>query len=653
MKINVIDTKDESNRIDFQNVYLSANNPRYTLIKNIDDDFNKFISNSKYKNVNENFNKLLCLEGDFNELSDLLESINLRGFDNSNEPIYLVKNNNDYIVAEGNRRIMCLKLINDDFKLPISWDFSRQMYQNSQTELEEKLSDDDISDNKNEIKTKDNFNKCRDLIQEIRQKNIDLNVFVVIDENEDKLWKQIYDRHLAGEKQGLRKWSRSKYFADLLNIFNNGIDNNDIEFKNKILNKFNRDWKLIITDFKEAQYIYSCFYFNIIDNEFGCIPDFINLDEDILNKMIYSSRISALEYNHSYNKIVSLICNDILYTTKQDFNKNYLEIKWPSEDNYRIKFIAKNKFNFNKFLSFIFDKWNKNEITTRGFKPEKKNEIINELEYKILKDNIDFENKLTESQLDEINEFSLSIDDLNKLINANSGYHDDLKINRFKLAKQIKEDNKFFIEFKNKELNFKDNQPIHVFDILALQLDHNSNAKNREYFLNAIATTLRTLLEQLLMWMMYASIDTDDDKNSFINSIAISPKCGLKTETKNNGQTKQRKILNVQINDSSLQIALDCCLKNKEHAKNFKVKIMNIFNDHNDLIEIGIHNYRYLNEYVHSIHRIYLSSGYDENLKKLNNFQKFVKELMSETNFKNEYFKEINDKVISIISKKE
>ncbi|MDE5617652.1 MAG: hypothetical protein K2I36_02275 [Ureaplasma sp.] len=252
MKIKFID--ENNNNIDIKNIYLSANNPRYTLIDNFDIDLTKFITNQNYKNEKKNFLNLLKSEGNFKELSRLLDSINKSGFNNKSEPIYLVKHESDYVVAEGNRRLMCLKLINGNFELPEIYNFDYQDYQDSLTEYEQV--DDDIDDKKEQIQ---NFRKCQELLNNIKAKHDELQIFCKITSDEEGLWSQIYDRHLSGNRPGMREWSRSKYFADLLSIFKKGLNN---ENETEIIKKFRREWGKIKTDFCEAQYIYSCFFFN-------------------------------------------------------------------------------------------------------------------------------------------------------------------------------------------------------------------------------------------------------------------------------------------------------------------------------------------------------------------------------------------------------
>lgn len=632
MEIKFIDEKGnnivdkDGNNIDIKNIYLSANNPRYTLIDNFDIDLTEFIKNNNYKDEKKNFLYLLESEGNFKELSRLLDSINKSGFNNISEPIYLVQDESNYIVAEGNRRLMCLKLINGDFEFPETCNFDYQNYQDSLTEYEQV--DDDIDEKKEQI---NNFKKCQELLKEIKTKYSKLKIVCKTTDDKEELWSLIYDRHLSGNRPGMREWSRSKYFADLLSIFKEGLKN---EKETEIIKKFRREWGKIKTDFCEAQYIYSCFFFNEIDSDIE-IPNFINPDKDILEKMIHSKRISALERTHSFNKIRKLICENIVNCSIDEFKETYLNIKFEEDNNYRIKFETKKNFPYQKLLSWILKKWKDKKITTREFKDGLEDELINELKYNVIS-GMDFDDHLSSAELDKLNEFDLSTDQLDKIILANSNYHNEDTIYRFKVAKNIKELNSKFIEEIKGRLKFDDVEPLKVFNILERQLKHNS--ENRNFYINAICATLRSLLEQILRLLIFVYIckEKDNQKTDFIKSVA-SGECYF----------SQSKINKIDITDLSLKIGLDNCLIDNNKSDEFRKKIMTLINKSND--KDNTNGLKLLNENIHALHRIYLSEEYNKRLDEILNIEKIIFDLMKNINFQNEYFQELNDKVIDYI----
>ncbi len=131
-------------------------------------------------------------------------------------------------------------------------------------------------------------------------------------------------------------------------------------------------------------------------------------------------------------------------------------------------------------------------------------------------------------QLEKLNEFELSIDKLEKIIKANKSHKDSNVINRFIYARDI---NKYISaiikEFEtNNSLNkYPDENPLTVFVFLSHQLKH--NYKNRKRCLNAICVTLRALLEQILVWLMFSSCCKDADENEkikFITNLATPSK---------------------------------------------------------------------------------------------------------------------------------
>jgi len=179
---------NETNTISINNIYLSACNPRYTLIDNVHVNLIEFINGSNGKSQDSIFNDLLLTEGDYNELSSLLNNIYKNGFNNINEPIYLIDKKDDpgnYVVAEGNRRIMCLKLINNDFKLsqdPPTKNESK--YSNSLTDY----SNDDDDEIDLPHRTLENFKQCKELLNSIKEKHdIKFKIYYIITDDENKL----------------------------------------------------------------------------------------------------------------------------------------------------------------------------------------------------------------------------------------------------------------------------------------------------------------------------------------------------------------------------------------------------------------------------------------------------------------------------------
>ena len=152
------------------------------------------------------------------------------------------------------------------------------------------------------------YDKINDIINKTNFKNrYRETTFNLIDNDED-LWKFIYDKHLTGKKIGMRKWSRAKHFTDLIKWFgNNGYDINSNEAKD-ISQEINWHVNDIKKDFQDAQFVYACFYFgkNIYDKDLDENEINFTGHDEILNNLAITNRISALE------KTIRLIKLEIL-----------------------------------------------------------------------------------------------------------------------------------------------------------------------------------------------------------------------------------------------------------------------------------------------------------------------------------------------------
>ncbi|MGL4343168.1 MAG: hypothetical protein ACRCRZ_01175 [Metamycoplasmataceae bacterium] len=636
------ETKEKNLKLKISDILLSPNNPRFTLINSFDEDLISFLKENKLNlEQNEILIKLFSLEGDFFDFFTLLNSINSNGFNNSTEPIFIIENNNDknYLVAEGNRRIMALKLIFDNFEIPKYEDIYYQtlLYQNTNSDfLEEEIlsgkqeSNSILKDSDNYEKQKKYYDECVKIIKEIKQNaTLEFIIYFKIIKDSDTLWKIIYDKHLTGEKPGLRKWSRTKYYADLLKIFEDGFLSDDKRI-DKICWKINRNKKFIEKDFKEAQYIYSCVYFgeNLNDDE-----RVVFNDERVLEKMITLIKPSSLEKIHSFNKIKTLICEEWLEIDKETFDKNYINIYFNTYDK-RIKFVKGNKIKkISKFINFIYNEWKKGTITTRPFRD--KNYLINELKI-LLEENYDINKKLTIEQLNNLNEFEYSIENLEKIILSNKIFYDEKILKRFKLAISLKKYNNKASYLLKSLFNDIENRPKDIFFILKKQLDHNLQ-DNKKTFLNAVATTLRSIIEQLLVWMNWMSI-SDNEKEEYIENMCNGKITSLVRD-------KIRK--NNNINASEIQKWIDFFFVNNgenfsEKTKEFLINITDSDMNSNELEN--------LNSFVHSSHKMYLKLGFENRIETLNNIYDNIIVILENIDIKK--LEEFDEKIFERLNKK-
>ena len=135
---------------------------------------------------------------------------------------------------------------------------------------------------------------------------------------------------------------------------------------------------------------------------------------------------------------------------------------------------------------------------------------------------------------------------------------------------------------------------------------------------------------------IYICKERNNDKTDFIMSVALGP-CYFSQSTINK----------IDISDLSLKIALDNCLIDKNKSDEFKTRIITLINKSN--YKDNTNGLKLLNENIHALHRIYLSEEYNKRLDEILNIEKIIFDLMKNINFKNEYFQELNGKVIDYI----
>lgn len=330
-----------------KNILLLPLNPRYTEIKNI--DFEKIEKNKK--NEIETANNILCYEGNYDDLLELLKSINKNGFMSVNQKILIKLDNdkNNYYVIEGNRRTLCLKLIKKEI------DYKKLNWLNDE---------DNYSDKKNK------FDKISEILDNPNPIIINDNWFEDISEYElSYIWKLIYSKHV-GEEIGKRNWSRAKYLKELLNKYQENLNdkkNNkeNIEDEKIIKNVsefFHKKEKVIENDIRNAIWVIKIIekYKNYFKDK-GEKIELLNLEisnlEILPTKKIYLSN----EYRTIRDVLgIDIDLKKIDFSFDEKYKKNEKEI---------IEFIISHT---------IFDR----KITTREIKEEILDEFSEILGYK-------------------------------------------------------------------------------------------------------------------------------------------------------------------------------------------------------------------------------------------------------------------------------
>ncbi len=444
-----------------ETILISAKNPRFEEIESIKDNLCKILTEDLDKNNQEKVaEKLLEREGDLSQLLDLIDSIEKNNFKSSSEIILLKSNNENYIVAEGNRRILCLKIFFNIIKFPklIFFENNNNMY--------EKLKNQEYNNQKKDLKIKiiKNYAKINEKIK-IIQKNISdfkiKNRFfraVIVQNDNEYLWEKIYDKHVNGEAVGFKKWSRGQYFLNLLNYFKNGI-NLTAKEKWEYESKLSKKEKIIRSDYKHAQLSYK-----IAESD-------TEKNLDLTKEFMVKSQVSALQENF-WNGILKLVLKDfgINWEDKKD---KFIKIDY---DKKTSKINEEKSIFKNTFLKFIKRWFLKKLLTTR-------------------------------KNFSDHPEYELFIDELSKLLKieidseVSKEHRNNLQILKSDTKIWVPELIKIMTKFQKWNFSKK------FLDLLN-QLEHNSGLK---FYTHAFACTIRTIMEFLIIFNV-ASIEDDQMK---------------------------------------------------------------------------------------------------------------------------------------------
>ena len=632
IKFNFINKNNDIKISSIDEILLSKNNPTFTVINNLNANLAEFVIQDTTSDLEMQKNiyyELLKNEGDLSDLVRLIKNFYQFNFINENEEILLVHNPDldKFIVAEGNRRIMLLKIINNTFNFPSVDFFSPSLYENNTTEY--------ISDYEHEIKIKEkiknNYDEFKKILNLIKEKNIDWQIHykVINIEESDKLWSLIFDKHITGRRPGMREWSRAKYFADILTFFPEGINKDDDDLSK--FKKINREKDVVIKDFKDAQYVYACFYYYF--NKSDITINFT--DNEIINKLKNATRISALEKTHSYNKIRNLFIELFLNNDNDKFDNEYFNISYNTK-NYRIEFESK-KLSKSEFLSAIYNWWNNKIITTRPLNKKNVSIIVNDLN--IIINDLKIHNILSKKDLWKINEFSISNDILEQIIEVNEQKYknEPIILQRFKIANKINKLNDLIfdrINYLNKNLWKKyENTPIYVLNIFTKQMQYNAP---REYY-NAVFISVRSFFEFLIIFISYFVEDNDEEKDKIIDCIAE----GKEMDSRRKEIYKKKYIKN----------------ENIPYIANRKKFLKILFGDNQEKLDIekkfddylwNSEKWNSLNSSIHAFHKLYTIHNYTKIYEEFSEYEELLLSILKYGQW--DKFDELNDQIYNKIN---
>ena len=606
--------KSNAMKMKIKNLELSMTNPRFTFLKNFEDDLIEFISreNNEY-NEEKAILQLIKSEGNLSDFIQLVDSIKKYGWMDLGEEILVIQSKNKYIVAEGNRRILALKLILKFNKLPPIKKLS-----DLEDFIEYESHDKEIAKNSKDEKLETNYSKLNTFLSEINKiKNLDSDeIDCRIIFRSDELWRFIYTKHIVGERPGMRKWSRGKYFVDILNFFPNGVDKTNDEINKKITMKIQREINIVFDDYIQAQFIR-----DIFQSE--------NDDLDNSYRMMSARPVSALQTNFSIKNIREAAKKELLIS-KEEF-KNLFRIEIEKETG-KISYKVDAKLDKNKFLNFIYKEYINGTLTTRPIDTKKYKDFAKGVRFLLSGLSIDFDEDNSEEKINSIDGFDLKSSDIMRILNSSENLSKDTR-KRLSLQKIIMDDDEKIIDVIKKsslDTQFEKNDPGNVFQILRNQLAHNTSEKR---FVAAQSFTLRALYEQLIIWGAY-----------FVDDLLKSLHSQRDLLSAQNQHIDE--LANHDINISKLKdkiIGSKKNIKNKTDIEDFLTKMLKDKPSKNDIDFFHEFSTGELNNFIHASHRMVALKNYNEKLLIINKLQKGILSIVDKID--NEKIKKLSDEI--------
>ena len=477
--------------IKLQNVYLATENPRIADRINYGDVNGNFFRSKQTNDDESNLKKMLSYEGNLDNLLELFRSI-AEGYNEMLDLPFLIhsKNEDEYIVVEGNRRIMVLKCLNSLLEFP------KKINDHNKSLIEDETTYDYGNDDV-EIDTKkieSNLKKIHRVIDEYRKShpNQEEFKFNIIEQNEDEKKRisiAIFSNHITGDRRGKRNWNRGKTLDMYMNFWNT-IDEKEDKTKIKEISKLlNRSERDVQRNIYSASLIYYL----------------IDKSGENRNDYYKKIKISSLE--------LQFIKKFINFNQENRWDKN---IEYQQDLNYENLILrSKNgKFSKKALAKFIIDSLSKGYFSTRGVNQKNKEKINDDISlfFKESSGSIEESYEKTFNQIGELN-INLAIR------NKNNFKNQELKKALDFISKNKEIANKFKINYSNKlstELLLEPFQKVfkNLFTQYKLLTQNYNITKIQDYPINAIMSTLRSIIENFCYLLMYDKTILNDFKKA-------------------------------------------------------------------------------------------------------------------------------------------
>lgn len=350
------------------------------------------------KNIQDIVKKLLPNDKKIDKFYDLFESISISGFEPNIDEILVTRSTflkeketyidkKIYYVLEGNRRLLCLYLLNNFYGIR---NFFKELVGKNKFEKFEKLFD-----------SKKNFSI------------IECKIFDVTYKNPDDIWKLLNSRHF-GDRKGKLNWPRGlvlhSIYKKVINFRNKinkeKLDSIELELLKKDLESFTGK-KISDMDLKAALWVTTVS--NIYNNEFGVFDKINNWDtDDGMDPDNQSDSFSISSLEISYNTIKLKNENGFEETLRKIIDLDIDVSSWTiTYDENKIS-----KSLFEKLCIYIVKLIKNRDLTTRGYSIN----LILEIQNFINNNNLVTANEIIEAKAENKIYFeNLSIYGMNKI----------------------------------------------------------------------------------------------------------------------------------------------------------------------------------------------------------------------------------------------
>ncbi len=472
----------ETKTIKLKDIYLATKNPRIADKINFEDISGDFFRNNQENNDEENLKEILNYEGNLNNLLELFNSIKDGYNEMLENPILINSNHEDkYIVIEGNRRIMVLKCLNSLIRFPKNIGQWKSLIEDEFT-IDYKNEDEKIEKNKIEK----NFKAINKIIEEYELSdwwNSELKLksnIIDQDEKEDKeISIAIFSNHVTGDKKGKRNWNRGKTLDMYMNFWQTNKAKDEKTKIKEISDLLNRSE----TDVKRNLYSASFIYYLI--------------DKSKRDKNTYYKEIKISSLELQFIKKFINFNNEKRWENEIDYQ--------PNLDYEKIKFKGKNdKFEDKELAEFILKSLEKNYFNTRGVVEENEDDALEDISL-FFKESKDIKKEDFLKNISDIGEININkaIKNKDSLTKNNSWEF----VNFIDKTKNIAKKFNFEIKYEN-ELSKAKIKPFkqtfnNLFNQFKLLVQNKKINKIDDFPINAVMSTLRSLIENFCYFLMY------------------------------------------------------------------------------------------------------------------------------------------------------